>query len=213
MLTDGIVLQCAALVISMLITVDWRQTPNMRASLVTDCFSLCNDVRIDTGCVEFCMSFKRFCSKISENAQFAFLHCPVRGTVLLGLSGSSLLEYECKGNSKTSLSKYVYLFFFQVKDDKPVRPKSAILPEKDYSLSELLSQVDSGISRSFDRVKEDSCHSKENTCKRLSGISSADSAFSSQDSITLSFEKENSCGKSFSRHTTGNIIPKKPKDT
>ncbi|XP_032431965.1 receptor-interacting serine/threonine-protein kinase 4 [Xiphophorus hellerii] len=73
---------------------------------------------------------------------------------------------------------------------KPVRPKSAMLPEKDYSLSELLNQVDSGISRSFDRVKEDSIHSKENTCKRLSGISSADSAFSSQDSITLSFEKE-----------------------
>lgn len=81
----------------------------------------------------------------------------------------------------------------EVKDDKPVRPKSAMLPEKDYSLSELLSQVDSGISRSFDRVKEDSCHSKENTCKRLSGISSADSAFSSQDSITLSFEKESTC--------------------
>ncbi|KAF7667411.1 hypothetical protein LDENG_00063990 [Lucifuga dentata] len=79
----------------------------------------------------------------------------------------------------------------QVKDKRSVRPKSAMLPEKDYSLSELLSQVDSGISRSFDRVKEDSCHSKENTCKRLSGISSADSAFSSQDSITLSFEKEN----------------------
>ncbi|KAM6907737.1 receptor-interacting serine/threonine-protein kinase 4 [Xenentodon cancila] len=76
-------------------------------------------------------------------------------------------------------------------DNKPVRPKSAMLPEKDCSLSELLSQVDSGISRSFDRVKEDSCHSKENTCKRLSAISSADSAFSSQDSITLSFEKEN----------------------
>ncbi|KAJ0004249.1 hypothetical protein NQD34_010463 [Periophthalmus magnuspinnatus] len=79
----------------------------------------------------------------------------------------------------------------EVNDAKPVRPKSAMLPEKDYSLSELLSQVDSGISRSFDRLKEDSCHSKENTCKRLSGISSADSAFSSQDSITLSFEKEN----------------------
>ncbi|XP_037322679.1 receptor-interacting serine/threonine-protein kinase 4 [Pungitius pungitius] len=79
----------------------------------------------------------------------------------------------------------------QVKENK--RPKSAMLPEKDYSLSELLSQVDSGISRSFDRVKEYSCHSKENTCKRLSGISSADSAFSSQDSITLSFEKENTC--------------------
>ncbi|XP_029030066.1 receptor-interacting serine/threonine-protein kinase 4 isoform X2 [Betta splendens] len=79
----------------------------------------------------------------------------------------------------------------QVQGDKPVRPKSAMLPEKDYSLSELLSQVDSGISRSFDHVKEDSCHIKENTCKRLSGISSADSAFSSQDSITLlSFDKE-----------------------
>lgn len=81
----------------------------------------------------------------------------------------------------------------QVKDANSVRPKSAVLPEKDYTLSELLSQVDSGISRSFDRVKEDGCHSKENTCKRLSGISSADSAFSSQDSITLSFEKENTC--------------------
>lgn len=76
-----------------------------------------------------------------------------------------------------------------------MRPKSALLPEKECSLSELLSQVDSGISRSFDRLKENSCHSKENTCKRLSGISSADSAFSSQDSITLSFEKENTYGK------------------
>ena len=76
----------------------------------------------------------------------------------------------------------------------PVRPKSAMLPEKDYSLSELLSQVDSGISRSFDRVKEEGGHSKEDTCKRLSGISSVDSAFSSQDSISLSFEKESTCG-------------------
>lgn len=81
-----------------------------------------------------------------------------------------------------------------------MRPKSAVLPEKDCSLSELLSQVDSGISRSFDRLKENSCHSKDNTCKRLSGISSADSAFSSQDSITLSFEKENTYGQN-SRHS------------
>ncbi|XP_024287479.1 receptor-interacting serine/threonine-protein kinase 4 [Oncorhynchus tshawytscha] len=80
----------------------------------------------------------------------------------------------------------------QNKEQKPVRPKSAMLPEKDYSLSELLSQVDSGISRSFDHVK-DCCPSKDNTSKRLSGISSVDSAFSSQDSITLSFEKENTC--------------------
>ncbi|XP_057676904.1 receptor-interacting serine/threonine-protein kinase 4 [Corythoichthys intestinalis] len=75
------------------------------------------------------------------------------------------------------------------KGNQPVRPISAMLPEKEYSLSELLTQVDSGISRSFDRLKDDSCHSKENT-KRLSGMSSADSAFSSQDSITLSLEKE-----------------------
>lgn len=98
--------------------------------------------------------------------------------------------------TKSRSAYLTFLFATQVKDNKLVRPKSAMLPEKDYSLSELLSQVDSGISRSFDRVKEDSCHSKENTCKRLSGISSADSAFSSQDSITLSFEKENTCGKS-----------------
>ncbi|KAJ3589654.1 hypothetical protein NHX12_010497 [Muraenolepis orangiensis] len=82
----------------------------------------------------------------------------------------------------------------KVKDNRPVRPKSAMLPEKDYSLSALLSQVDSGISRSFDRVKkEDPGHSQEDTCKRLSGISSVDSAFSSQDSISLSFEKESTC--------------------
>ncbi|XP_077403570.1 receptor-interacting serine/threonine-protein kinase 4 [Vanacampus margaritifer] len=88
-------------------------------------------------------------------------------------------------------TSYDGLSLHQVKTSKqPVRPVSAVLPEKDYTLSELLTQVDSGISRSFDRLKEESCHSKENTCKRLSGMSSADSAFSSQDSITLSFEKE-----------------------
>ncbi|XP_015196642.2 receptor-interacting serine/threonine-protein kinase 4 [Lepisosteus oculatus] len=76
------------------------------------------------------------------------------------------------------------------------RPKSTALTEKDYSLSELLSQIDSGISQSFDRVKEDCGHSKENTSKRLSGISSVDSAFSSQGSISLSFEKENAAGDS-----------------
>jgi len=82
------------------------------------------------------------------------------------------------------------VFQQQVTDNRPVRPKSAMLPEKDYSLSELLSQVDSGISRSFNRVKVE-----EDTCKRLSGISSVDSAFSSQDSISLSFEKESTCGR------------------
>ncbi len=62
---------------------------------------------------------------------------------------------------------------------------------EDYSLSELLFQIDSGLSRSFSDVKEESLESKDNTSKRLSGISSVDSAFSSQGSITLSFEKEN----------------------
>ncbi|XP_051541622.1 receptor-interacting serine/threonine-protein kinase 4-like [Myxocyprinus asiaticus] len=80
----------------------------------------------------------------------------------------------------------------QTNIQKPVRPKSEVmLPEKDYSLSELLSQIDSGFSRSFSSVKEESLESKDNTSKRLSGISSVDSAFSSQGSITLSFDKEN----------------------
>uniref|UniRef100_A0AAY4AEH7 non-specific serine/threonine protein kinase n=1 Tax=Denticeps clupeoides TaxID=299321 RepID=A0AAY4AEH7_9TELE len=81
-------------------------------------------------------------------------------------------------------------------EQKPVRPKSAMLPEKDCGLTELLSQIDSGISRSFDRGKEDCLQSKDNTSKRLSGISSVDSAFSSQGSITLSFERENSANDS-----------------
>ncbi|KAJ8267255.1 hypothetical protein GJAV_G00140400 [Gymnothorax javanicus] len=79
----------------------------------------------------------------------------------------------------------------QEKCFKPTRPKSAMLPERDCSLSELLSQVDSGISRSFDHVKEESSECRDTTNKRLSGISSVDSAFSSQGSLTLSFEKEN----------------------
>lgn len=103
---------------------------------------------------------------------------------------------ECERQRPACPNMLIWLFALQIKDNIPVRPKSAMLPEKDYSLSELLSQVDSGISRSFDRVKEESSYSKENPCKRLSGISSADSAFSSQDSISLSFEKENACGKS-----------------
>ncbi|XP_057177756.1 receptor-interacting serine/threonine-protein kinase 4 [Triplophysa rosa] len=79
----------------------------------------------------------------------------------------------------------------QTNNQKPVRPKSAMLPEKDCSLSQLLSQIDSGFSRSLSNIKEESLESKDNTSKRLSGISSVDSAFSSQGSITLSFEKEN----------------------
>ncbi|TRY90935.1 hypothetical protein DNTS_022174 [Danionella cerebrum] len=79
---------------------------------------------------------------------------------------------------------------------KPLRPKSAMLPEKERSVSELLCQLDSGISRSFSNVKEESLEIKDNTSKRLSGISSVDSAFSSQGSITLSFEKENAMNSS-----------------
>ncbi|KAK1168350.1 receptor-interacting serine/threonine-protein kinase 4 [Acipenser oxyrinchus oxyrinchus] len=67
--------------------------------------------------------------------------------------------------------------------------------DKDYSLSELLSQIDCGISQSFGCVKENS-ECKEMTNKRLSGISSVDSAFSSQGSLLLSFEKENSSSES-----------------
>lgn len=84
----------------------------------------------------------------------------------------------------------------QTNGQKLVRPKSAMLPEKDYSLSELLSQIDSGFSRSLSNVQEESLESKDNTSKRLSGISSVDSAFSSQGSITLSFEKENTVNDS-----------------
>ncbi len=128
--------------------------------------------------------------------------------------GSYILEYRYNLMYRPAWpNALMWLFALQVKDNKLVRPKSAMLPEKDYSLSELLSQVDSGISRSFDRVKEDSCHSKENTCKRLSGISSADSAFSSQDSITLSFEKENTYGKSRLKTCHWNYYLCKSKDT
>lgn len=70
-----------------------------------------------------------------------------------------------------------------------------MLPEKDCSLSQLLSQIDSGFSRSLSNVKEESLESKDNTSKRLSGISSVDSAFSSQGSITLSFENAEKNGK------------------
>ncbi|XP_061819055.1 receptor-interacting serine/threonine-protein kinase 4 [Nerophis lumbriciformis] len=96
------------------------------------------------------------------------------------------VESKTPTSSASDLTSSDVLSFEQAPNAKQsVRPKSAMLPEKDYSLSELLTQVDSGISRSFDRLKDDS---KE---KRLSGMSSADSAFSSQDSITLSLEKEN----------------------
>ncbi|KAM9320854.1 receptor-interacting serine/threonine-protein kinase 4 [Gastrophryne carolinensis] len=65
---------------------------------------------------------------------------------------------------------------------------------KDYSLSELLSQLDSGISQTIEGP-ESLRHSVSDpqlatSDKRLSGISSIDSAFSSRGSLSLSFERE-----------------------
>nr|XP_060626279.1 receptor-interacting serine/threonine-protein kinase 4 [Anolis sagrei ordinatus] len=66
---------------------------------------------------------------------------------------------------------------------------------KDYSLSELLSQLDSGISET-EQPEELSRSASESRLassdKRLSGVSSVDSAFSSRGSLSLSFERENS---------------------
>ncbi|NP_001080415.1 ankyrin repeat domain 3 [Xenopus laevis] len=66
--------------------------------------------------------------------------------------------------------------------------------DKDYSLSELLSQLDSGISQTMEgpgclshSVSEPQLASSD---KRLSGVSSVDSAFSSRGSLSLSFEKD-----------------------
>uniref|UniRef100_A0A7M4FDI1 Receptor-interacting serine/threonine-protein kinase 4 n=1 Tax=Crocodylus porosus TaxID=8502 RepID=A0A7M4FDI1_CROPO len=73
---------------------------------------------------------------------------------------------------------------------------SAPVSAKDYSLSELLSQLDLGISQTVEGPEELSRSSSESKLassdKRLSGISSVDSAFSSRGSLSLSFERENS---------------------
>ncbi|NXE49831.1 RIPK4 kinase, partial [Casuarius casuarius] len=68
---------------------------------------------------------------------------------------------------------------------------------KDYSLSELLSQLDSGISQTMEVPEDLSRSSSESKLassdnKRLSGVSSVDSAFSSRGSLSLSFERETS---------------------
>lgn len=79
-------------------------------------------------------------------------------------------------------------------DDHPVSMK-------DYSLSELLSQLDSGISQTEqpeERSRSASESQLASSDKRLSGVSSVDSAFSSRGSLSLSFERENSgTGKGF----------------
>uniref|UniRef100_A0A8C2VC64 Receptor interacting serine/threonine kinase 4 n=1 Tax=Chinchilla lanigera TaxID=34839 RepID=A0A8C2VC64_CHILA len=88
-------------------------------------------------------------------------------------------------------------------------PKSEAVPEatrlkrasappfdNDCSLSELLSQLDSGISQTLEGPEELSRSSSEcklqssSSGKRLSGVSSVDSAFSSRGSLSLSFERE-----------------------
>uniref|UniRef100_A0A8C0IVG0 Receptor-interacting serine/threonine-protein kinase 4 n=1 Tax=Chelonoidis abingdonii TaxID=106734 RepID=A0A8C0IVG0_CHEAB len=79
-----------------------------------------------------------------------------------------------------------------------VCPKRESTPvsAKDYSLSELLSQLDSGISQTMEGPEELSRSASESKLassdKRLSGVSSVDSAFSSRGSLSLSFERENS---------------------
>ncbi|KAM5281811.1 receptor-interacting serine/threonine-protein kinase 4 [Ctenodactylus gundi] len=79
------------------------------------------------------------------------------------------------------------------------RPKRASAPpfDNDCSLSELLSQLDSGISQTIEGPDELSRSSSEcklpsssSSGKRLSGVSSVDSAFSSRGSLSLSFERE-----------------------
>ncbi|XP_059133174.1 receptor-interacting serine/threonine-protein kinase 4 [Peromyscus eremicus] len=82
------------------------------------------------------------------------------------------------------------------------RLKRASAPpfDNDCSLSELLSQLDSGISQTLEGPEELSRSSSEcklpssSSAKRLSGVSSVDSAFSSRGSLSLSFEREPSTG-------------------
>ncbi|KAJ8403821.1 hypothetical protein AAFF_G00346890, partial [Aldrovandia affinis] len=84
----------------------------------------------------------------------------------------------------------------QEKEPQLVNQKPALVPDQDFSLSELLSQVDSGISQSFDCLLDNDSPCKDNTGQRLSGGSSTDLSFSSKTSLTLTFEKENTVGDS-----------------
>ncbi|XP_006870917.1 PREDICTED: receptor-interacting serine/threonine-protein kinase 4 [Chrysochloris asiatica] len=83
----------------------------------------------------------------------------------------------------------------------PLKRASAPALDNDYSLSELLSQLDSGISQTIEGPEELSRSSSESKLpssssgKRLSGVSSVDSAFSSRGSLSLSFEREPSTGE------------------
>ncbi|XP_053561878.1 receptor-interacting serine/threonine-protein kinase 4 [Bombina bombina] len=84
----------------------------------------------------------------------------------------------------------------EVKEESESEAKCEPPPafNKDYSLSELLSQLDSGFSQSLvgpgclsQSASEPQLASSD---KRLSGVSSVDSAFSSRGSLSLSFEKD-----------------------
>ncbi|XP_026948253.1 receptor-interacting serine/threonine-protein kinase 4 isoform X1 [Sagmatias obliquidens] len=82
----------------------------------------------------------------------------------------------------------------------PLKRASAPTFDNDHSLSELLSQLDSGISQTLEGPEElgrssSACKlPSASSGKRLSGVSSVDSAFSSRGSLSLSFERESSAG-------------------
>ncbi|XP_036074470.1 receptor-interacting serine/threonine-protein kinase 4 [Rousettus aegyptiacus] len=82
----------------------------------------------------------------------------------------------------------------------PLKRASAPAFDEDDSLSELLSQLGSGASQTLAGPGELSRSASESRLpsagsgKRLSGVSSVDSAFSSRGSLSLSFEREPSTG-------------------
>ncbi|XP_058920901.1 receptor-interacting serine/threonine-protein kinase 4 [Kogia breviceps] len=82
----------------------------------------------------------------------------------------------------------------------PLKRASAPTFDNDYSLSELLSQLDSGISQTLEgpeelgRSSSASRLASASSGKRLSGVSSVDSAFSSRGSLSWSFEREPAAG-------------------
>lgn len=88
----------------------------------------------------------------------------------------------------------------------PLKRASAPTFDNDYSLSELLSQLDSGISQTLEGPEElgrssSACKlPSASSGKRLSGVSSVDSAFSSRGSLSLSFERESSAGGEWRAH-------------
>ncbi|XP_067849426.1 receptor-interacting serine/threonine-protein kinase 4 [Heptranchias perlo] len=81
-----------------------------------------------------------------------------------------------------------------VEVEQPVqkRQSNRVSDSEECSLSQLLSQLDSGISQGFESTGNECPATGEmaDSKKRLSGISSIDSAFSSQGSMSLSFGKE-----------------------